>query len=104
MRKFLAIALAAVACSASLTLTTAAEAAAADQPPRCVKVRKYFDKGRQRYVRLANLCAVRTACFTVVIPHHKDPRGRLSGGETKNVRYGKTATTPRALYVKNVSC
>jgi hypothetical protein len=104
VRKFLAITLAAVACSASLTLTTAAEAAAAGHPPRCVKVRKYFDKDGHRYVRLANLCARRASCFTVVIPHHKDKGGRLSGGATKDVYYGKTATTPRALYVKNVSC
>lgn len=103
MRKILAMALAAVACSASLTLTTAAEASAAERPPQCVKVRKYFNKGHDRYVRLTNLCSRRTSCFTIVVPHHKDPRGRLSKGVTKDVRYG-TTRTPRALYVKNTPC
>ncbi|MGW1377758.1 hypothetical protein ACWD6P_26270 [Streptomyces sp. NPDC002446] len=103
MRKILAIALAAVACSASLTVTTAAEAAAAERPPQCVKVRKYLNKGSSRYVRLTNLCGRRIACFTIVVPHHKDRHGQLSKGDTKEFRYG-TTRTPRALYVKNTTC
>ncbi|MGW3008831.1 hypothetical protein ACWC9R_08310 [Streptomyces sp. NPDC001219] len=103
MRKIMAIALATVACSASLTLATASDAAAAGQGPQCVRVQKYFSKGHQRYVRLTNLCTQRTSCFTIVVPHRPDPRGRLPKGVTKNVRYGTTAA-PRALYVKNVSC
>lgn len=103
MRKIMAIALTAVMCSASLTLTTASEAAAAAPAQQCVKVRKYFDKDHQRYVRLTNLCAARPSCFTIVIPHRKDPHGRLAKGATKDVRYGKTSG-PRALYVKNTSC
>ncbi|MFJ9412670.1 hypothetical protein ACIRPT_00735 [Streptomyces sp. NPDC101227] len=103
MRKIIAIGLAAVACSASLTLSTAADAAAADRSPQCVKVRKYFNNGHNRYVRLTNLCGKRTSCFTIVIPHAKDPRGRLPKGETKDVRYGKTSG-PRALFVRNTPC
>ncbi|MFI0710043.1 hypothetical protein ACH4SK_05195 [Streptomyces inhibens] len=103
MRKIMAIALAAVACSASLTLATAADAAAAGRTPQCVKVRKYFNKGQQRYVRLANLCTQRTSCFTIVIPHHPDPHGSLPKGATKDVHYG-TTSWPRALYVKNTAC
>ncbi|WP_310724460.1 hypothetical protein [Streptomyces sp. N2A] len=103
MRKIMSIALAAVACSASLTLVTSSPAAAADHSPQCVKVRKYFNKGQQRYVRLSNLCTQRVSCYKIVIPHHKDPSGRLPKGATKDVWYGTTGI-PRALYVKNVSC
>ncbi|KUL43038.1 hypothetical protein ADL22_13785 [Streptomyces sp. NRRL F-4489] len=103
MRKIMSIALAGVVCGASLTLATAADAAAAGQVPRCVKVQKYFSQGGQRYVRLTNLCAQRPACYTIVIPHAADPRGRLPKGATKDVRYGTTAGS-RALYVKNVAC
>ncbi|MEU5211014.1 hypothetical protein [Streptomyces sp. NPDC020742] len=103
MRKILSIALAAVACSTSLTVAAAGDAAAAGRSPQCVKVRKYFTTGHNRYVRLTNLCTQRTSCFTIVVPHQKDPRGRLSKGATKDVRYGTTAT-PRALYVKNIPC
>ncbi|MFI1200524.1 hypothetical protein K2224_39815 (plasmid) [Streptomyces sp. BHT-5-2] len=102
MRKIMSIALAGVVCGASLTLATATQAAA-DQVPRCAKVRKYFSSGGQRYVRLMNLCTQRPACYSIVIPHHADQRGQLPKGTTKDVRYGSTAT-PRALYVKNVSC
>ncbi|MFF7408400.1 hypothetical protein [Streptomyces lydicus] len=101
MRKITAIALAAVACSASLTVATASDAAAAG--PQCVKVRKYFNKGHDRYVRLTNLCAQRTSCFIIVVPHHKDPHGRLPKGATEDFRYG-TTSTPRALYVRNTPC
>ncbi|MEU8781559.1 hypothetical protein [Streptomyces sp. NPDC048637] len=103
MRKIIAIALVTVACSASLTLATASEAAAAGRAPQCVKVRKYFSKDHQRYVRLTNLCTQRTSCFTIVVPHHHDPRGSLPKGATKDVRYATTGT-PRALYVKNIPC
>ncbi|WP_411137884.1 hypothetical protein [Streptomyces sp. C10] len=103
MRKIMAIALATVACSTSLTLATASEAAAAGRAPQCVKVRKYFNKGHQRYVRLTNLCTQRTSCFTIVVPRHHDPHGRLPKGVTKDIRYGTTGA-PRALYVKNVPC
>ncbi|MEV0368953.1 hypothetical protein AB0I10_03865 [Streptomyces sp. NPDC050636] len=103
MRKIMAIALAAVACSASLTLATASNAAAAERTPRCVKVQRFFDKDRQHYVQLTNLCTKRTSCFTIVIPRHKDPRGRLPKGATKEVRYGP-ASGPRALYIKNTPC
>lgn len=103
MRKIMAIVLTAAACSASLTLASASDAVAADRSPQCVKVRKYFNKGNQRYVRLTNLCTQRTSCFTIVVPHHKDPRGRLPKGATKDVWYG-TTSTPRALYVKNTPC
>ncbi|MFF8311598.1 hypothetical protein ACWGLP_09390 [Streptomyces lydicus] len=103
MRKIMAIALAAVACSASLTLATASDAAASGHSPQCVKVRKYFNKGHDRYVRLTNLCAQRTSCFIVVVPYHKDPHGRLPKGATKDFRYG-TTSTPRALYVRNTPC
>ncbi|UZJ33362.1 hypothetical protein [Streptomyces endophytica] len=103
MRKIMAISLAAVACSASLTLVASSPAAAADHSPQCVKVRKYFNKGQQRYVRLANLCTQRVSCYKIVIPHHSDPSGRLAKGATKDVWYGTTGI-PRALYVKNVSC
>ncbi|MFF4607217.1 hypothetical protein ACFY12_31340 [Streptomyces sp. NPDC001339] len=99
----IAIALAAVACSASLTLAGASNAMAADQGPRCVKVGKYFTKDHNRYVRLTNLCTQRTSCFTIVMPHQKDPRGRLPKGATKDVRYA-TTSSPRALYVKNSPC
>ncbi len=102
MRKIMSIALAGAVCGASLTLATATQAMA-DQVPRCVKVRKFFDQGGQRYVRLTNLCAQRPACYTIVIPHQADPRGRLPQGTTKDVRYGTTAGS-RALYVKNVAC
>ncbi|MFF8785786.1 hypothetical protein [Streptomyces sp. NPDC015125] len=103
MRKILAIALATVACSASLTMVSASTAAAADRTPHCVVVRKYFNKGHQRYARLTNLCSRRTACFTIIVPHQRDPRGRLPKGATKDVRYGTTWAS-RALYVKNSSC
>ncbi|MFF3541820.1 hypothetical protein [Streptomyces platensis] len=103
MRKIIAIALATVACSASLSLATASEASAAGRAPQCVKVRKYFNKGHQRYVRLSNLCTRRTSCFTIVVPHHHDPHGRLLKGTTKDIRYGTTGT-PRALFVKNTPC
>ncbi|AOP48874.1 hypothetical protein [Streptomyces lydicus] len=103
MRKITAIVLAAVACSASLTVATASDAAAAGSSPQCVKVRKYFNKGHDRYVRLANLCTQRTSCFIVVVPHHTDPHGRLPKGATKDFRYG-TTSTPRALYVRNTPC
>ncbi|MEU9124855.1 hypothetical protein AB0C96_34250 [Streptomyces sp. NPDC048506] len=103
MRKIMIIALAAVACSASLTLASATDAAAAERTPQCVKVRKYFNQGNYRYVSLMNLCTQRTSCFTIVVPHHKDPRGRLLKGEARDVRYG-TTSTPRALYVKNTPC
>ncbi|MFC9233029.1 hypothetical protein ACFTZK_26335 [Streptomyces decoyicus] len=103
MRKIMAIALATVACSASLTLASASSAAAAERAPHCVVVRKHFNKGHQRYVRLTNLCSRRTACFTIVVPHQRDPHGRLPKGVTKDVRYG-TTWAPRALYVKNTSC
>ncbi|MGW7487707.1 hypothetical protein [Streptomyces sp. NPDC054786] len=103
MRKIMAIALAAVACSASLTMTSASTAAAADRAPHCVVVRKYFNKGHQRYVRLTNLCSQRTACFTIVVPHQRDPHGSLPKGATKDVRYGTTWAS-RALYVRNTSC
>ncbi|MFI1158728.1 hypothetical protein [Streptomyces sioyaensis] len=99
----MAIALATVACSASLTLATASEAAATSRAPQCVKVRKYFNKGHQRYVRLTNLCTQRTSCFTIVVPHHSDPHGRLPKGATKDIRYGTTGA-PRALFVKNTPC
>lgn len=99
----MAIALATVAGSASLTLLASSPAAAADHSPQCVKVRKYFTKGQQRYVRLSNLCTQRVSCYKIVIPHHKDPSGRLPMGATKDVWYG-TTEIPRALYVKNVSC
>lgn len=102
MRKIMSIALAGAVCGASLTLATAPQAMA-DQVPRCVKVRKFFDQGGQRYVRLTNLCAQRPACYTIVIPHQADPRGRLPQGATKDVRYGTTAGS-RALYVKTVAC
>lgn len=103
MRKIIAIALAAVACGASLTLSTASEAAAAQRAPQCVKVRKYFDKDRRHYVRLTNLCGRRSSCFTIVVPHTKDPHGRLRKSATKDVAYGP-ASGPRALYVKNTHC
>ncbi|MER6309110.1 hypothetical protein [Streptomyces sp. NPDC001657] len=103
MRKIMSITLAAVACSASLTLAVSSPAAAADHSPQCVKVRKYFNKGQQRYVRLSNLCTQRVSCYKIVIPHHNDPSGRLPKGATQDVRYGTTGI-PRALYVKNVSC
>ncbi|MFH8568463.1 hypothetical protein [Streptomyces sp. NPDC017993] len=103
MRKIMAIVMAAVACGASLTLATGSEAAAAGRSPQCVKVRKYFDKGDVRYVRLTNLCTKRTSCFTIVIPHQRDPHGRLAKGATKDVRYGTTSGS-RALYVKNTHC
>ncbi|MCB5906002.1 hypothetical protein [Streptomyces pinistramenti] len=103
MRKFLATALAVVACSASLTLSTASQAAAAGPPAQCVKVRKFFTKGEQRAVRLTNLCTRRPACYVIVVPHHADPRGRLSKGVTKDVSY-TTVRAPRALYVKNAQC
>ncbi|MGW8552416.1 hypothetical protein [Streptomyces tubercidicus] len=103
MRKIIAIALATMACSASLTLVTTSEAAAAGRAPQCVKVRKYFNKGHQRYVRLSNLCTQRTSCFTIVVPHQRNPHGSLPKGATKNVRYGTTGA-PRALFVKNISC
>ncbi len=99
----MAIALAAVACSATLTITSASTAAAAERAPHCVVVRKYFNKGHQRYVRLTNLCSRRTACFTIVVPHQRDPHGSLPKGATKDVRYGTTWTS-RALFVKNSSC
>ncbi|UQA91843.1 hypothetical protein [Streptomyces halobius] len=103
MRKIMAIAVAGAVCSTSLTLATASNAAAAQRTPQCVKVRKYFDKGGQHHVRLTNLCAKRTSCYVIVIPHHKDPRGRLKKGVTKDVRYGP-ASWPRALFVKNTPC
>ncbi|MFE1171058.1 hypothetical protein [Streptomyces sp. NPDC058773] len=103
MRKIMAIALATVACSASLTLATAPNAAAAGRVPHCVMVQKYFSKGHTRYVRLKNLCTRRTSCFTIVVPHRPDPHGRLLKGVTKDVRYGSTGA-PRALFVKNVPC
>ncbi|QHC24469.1 hypothetical protein [Streptomyces sp. GS7] len=103
MRKIVAMALTGAACAASLTLSVASEAVAAEQVPRCVKVRKFFDLGQQRYVRLTNLCAKRPACYTIVIPHRAGPHGRLPQGATKDVRYG-TVAGPRALYVKTVPC
>ncbi|MFF9478790.1 hypothetical protein [Streptomyces sp. NPDC014733] len=103
MRKLLVTALAAVLCGGTLSLTTASEAAAAGPPVQCVKVRKFYTKGHQRYVRLTNLCSRRPACYVIVVPHHADPRGRLAKGATKNVRYAKTSSA-RALYVKNVRC
>ncbi|MGX1849250.1 hypothetical protein [Streptomyces sp. NPDC055299] len=103
MRKFLAIVVAIVACSASVTLTAASSAAAADRSPQCVKVRKYFNKGHQRYVRLTNLCTKRTSCFTIVVPHQRDPHGSLPKGATKDIRYGTTEGS-RALFVKNTPC
>ncbi|MFJ6787215.1 hypothetical protein [Streptomyces angustmyceticus] len=103
MRKIMAIALAAVACSATLTITSASTAAAAERAPHCVVVRKYFNKGQQRYVRLTNLCSRRTACFTIIVPHQRNPHGSLPKGATKDVRYGTTRTS-RALFVKNSSC
>ncbi|MFG2493456.1 hypothetical protein ACGFSD_20740 [Streptomyces caniferus] len=103
MRKIMAIALAAVACSATLTMTSASSAAAAERSPHCVVVRKYFNKGHQRYVRLTNLCSRRTACFTIIVPHQRDPRGSLAKGATKDVHYGTTSGS-RALFVKNSSC
>ncbi|MFF2806248.1 hypothetical protein ACFVT2_03535 [Streptomyces sp. NPDC058000] len=102
MRKIMSIALAGAVCGASLTLATATQAAA-EQVPRCVKVRKFFSQGGQRYVQLTNLCAQRPACYTIVIPHQADSRGQLPKAVTKDVRYG-TTTGPRALYVKNVAC
>ncbi|MGW2629217.1 hypothetical protein ACWC2K_07810 [Streptomyces chattanoogensis] len=103
MRKITAIALAAAAGSASLTLSTASDAAAAERPPQCVKVRKHLVKGHYRYVKLTNLCSKRKACYTIVIPHAKDPSGALRKGETKYVRYG-TTSVPRALFVRNDTC
>ncbi|MGW7577431.1 hypothetical protein [Streptomyces sp. NPDC054765] len=103
MRKIMAIALATVACSASLTLAGASTASAAERPPHCVVVRKYFNKSHQRYVRLTNLCSRRAACFTIVVPHQRDPHGGLPKGATKDVRYGTTWQS-RALYVKNAPC
>ncbi|TJZ56874.1 hypothetical protein FCH28_05020 [Streptomyces piniterrae] len=103
MRKIMAIALTVVTCGASLTLATASNAAAAERTPRCVKVQKYFDKDRQHYVKLTNLCTKRPACFTIAIPHYKDPHGRLAKGVTKDVRYAP-ASWPRAVYVKNTPC
>ncbi|MFG2530596.1 hypothetical protein [Streptomyces sp. NPDC048516] len=103
MRKIMAIALATVTCSASLMMLSASTAAAADRPPHCVVVRKYFNKGHQRYVRLTNLCSRRTACYTIVVPHQRDPHGSLPKGTTKDVHYGTTWAS-RALYVKNTSC
>lgn len=105
MRRFLATVIAAAALSGSLGLASAepAEAATRDRAPNCVKVAKYFTKKHKRYVRLTNLCAKRTACYTIVVPWQRDPRGKLKKGATKNVRYG-TDRGPRALYVKNRSC
>ncbi|MEU7641813.1 MULTISPECIES: hypothetical protein [unclassified Streptomyces] len=102
MRKIMSIALAGAVCGASLTMAGTAQAAA-EQVPRCAKVRKFFSQGGQRYVRLTNLCAQRPACYTIVIPHQADVRGQLPKGLTKDVRYGTTGG-PRALYVKNVAC
>ncbi|KIZ15170.1 hypothetical protein [Streptomyces natalensis] len=102
MRKIIAIALTAAACGASLAFT-AGQAAAADHGPRCVMVRKNFTKGEYRYLRLTNLCGRRTSCYIIVIPHAKDPHGRLLKGQTKDVRYG-TTQGPKALFVKNTSC
>ncbi|TBO55461.1 hypothetical protein EYS09_33170 [Streptomyces kasugaensis] len=103
MRKIIAMVLAVVACGASLTLTTASDAVAAGRSPQCVKVRKFFNRGHQRYVRLTNLCAGRAACYVIVLPHRPDPRGRLAKAATRDIRYG-TTTAPRALYVKNTRC
>ncbi|MFG2141226.1 hypothetical protein [Streptomyces sp. NPDC048650] len=103
MRKIIAIALATAACGASLTLSTASDAVAAEHAPQCVKVRKSFDKDQRHYLRLANLCSRRTSCFTIVVPHAKDPHGRLRRSTTKDVPYGPVKG-PRALYVKNTHC
>lgn len=102
MRKIMAVAVAAVVCGGSLTFSGVAEAAGRS-PAQCVKVRKFYDKGHQRYVRLTNLCTKRAACYVIVVPRQRDPRGRLAKGVTKNVRYG-TTSAPRALYVKNTHC
>ncbi|MEV0598592.1 hypothetical protein AB0I82_04715 [Streptomyces sp. NPDC050315] len=106
MRRFLAAVIAAAVLSGTLGMASAEPAAAASghhRTPQCVKVVKYFTKKHKRYVRLANLCDKRTACFTVVVPMRPDTRGRLKKGTTKNVRYG-TDRDPRALYVKNRPC
>ncbi|WP_310725945.1 hypothetical protein [Streptomyces sp. N2A] len=101
MRKTMATALGVVACSALLTLATATTASAVDGAPQCVKVRKYFNKGHNRYVRLTNLCTKRPAHFVIVIPHNKDPRGSQAQGITKDVRYAWT-WQPRSLLVKTL--
>ncbi|MEF3111648.1 hypothetical protein [Streptomyces chrestomyceticus] len=103
MRKFLATAVAATALSTTLGLATAARAEAAPRAPQCAKVMKYFTKDHQRFVRLKNLCAQRTACYTIVVPARPAVNGRLAKGTTKDVRYG-TDRGPRALYVKNRAC
>ncbi|MFI9028144.1 hypothetical protein [Streptomyces sp. NPDC053560] len=106
MRRYLAIAIVAAILSGTLGIASAEPASAASRhqgTPQCVKVAKYYTKKHKRYVRLKNLCAKRTACYTIVVPWRPDPRGRLKKGVTKNVRYG-TDRDPRALYVKNRSC
>ncbi|WP_030620644.1 hypothetical protein [Streptomyces sclerotialus] len=106
MRRFLAIAITAAILSGTFGIVSAESASAASRQhrvPQCVKVTKYFTKKHKRYVRLKNLCAKRSACYTVVVPWRPDTRGRLKKGATKSVRYG-TDRDPRALYVKNRSC
>ncbi|MEU9117385.1 hypothetical protein AB0D04_38020 [Streptomyces sp. NPDC048483] len=97
------MALAAVACSVTLTLTTASGASAADRVPRCVALIQYLDKGHYHYARLKNLCSKRVSCFTIAVPKAPDVHGRLKKGETKNVRYAPRSK-PRAMYFKNTHC